>query len=60
MRADCGDSKFLEDAFSILRFRRRGVVSFRKFVILNAQPGGTANALHGSEAKTQPLRIAHR
>jgi hypothetical protein len=60
MRPESGESKYLEDAFSILRLRRRGVVSFRRFVILNARRGGDANALHAEKAATQPLRASHR
>ncbi|HEY0483662.1 MAG TPA: hypothetical protein VGD37_39355 [Kofleriaceae bacterium] len=56
----CGDGNCLEDVFSVLRFRRRGMVSFRKFIILNAQRGPDANALHLEEAATQPLRVLHR
>jgi hypothetical protein len=45
MRSVSGDGNHLEDVFSILRFRRRGVVSFRRFVILYAHAGLDANAL---------------
>jgi hypothetical protein len=55
-----GDANCLEDVFSVLRFRRRGMVSFRKFIILNAQHGPEANALHLEEAATQPLRVLYR
>jgi hypothetical protein len=56
MRAD-GDRKQLEEVFSVLRSRRRGPVSFRKFVILGARE---ANALRTPEGATQPLRVLHR
>ena len=53
-------SKHLEDAFSVLRFRRRGVVSFRKFVILNVRRRSNASGQHLEEAVTQPMRVVHR
>jgi hypothetical protein len=53
-------SNYLEDVFSILRFRRRGVVSFRKFVILNVRRWRDANVLHDAEGPTQPLRVPVR
>lgn len=52
-----GDNKFLEDAFSILQFRRRGVASFRRFVILRAGRTHSANRLHDDDDETQPLRV---
>jgi hypothetical protein len=52
-----GDNKLLEGAFSILQFRRRGVASFRRFVILHAARTQNANDLHGDDAETQPLRV---
>lgn len=58
MWTDSGERQFLEDAFSILQFRRRDLVSFRRFVILNARRGD-ANTLHPEEAATQPLRVLH-
>jgi hypothetical protein len=58
MRSDSGERQYLEDAFSILRFRRRNLVSFRQFVILNARHDD-ANALRTAEAATQPLRALH-
>jgi len=61
MRTACGDGTGLEDVFNILRFRRRrGVVSFRKFVVLNVRPSCDANGLHIDEGETQPLRVEHR
>jgi hypothetical protein len=57
MRRPRGESKHLEHAFRILRFRRRGVVSFRRFVILN---GRDADALRTLEAEVQPLRVTRR
>jgi hypothetical protein len=57
MWSESDESNYLEDMFSILRFRRRGVASFRKFVILHAR--GFAKVLHAPESATQPLR-AHR
>jgi hypothetical protein len=58
MRPDRGERQYLEDAFSILRFRRRNLVSFRQFVILHARYDD-ANALRTAEAVTQPLRVLH-
>jgi hypothetical protein len=46
----------LENAFSILRFRRRGVVSFRRFVVFHL-PDGIAKDLRFDEAGTQPVRV---
>ena len=60
MRTVRGEANQLEDVFSILRFRRfrrRGMVSFRKFIILSAQ---VANELQDTEGPTQPLRVMHR
>jgi hypothetical protein len=58
MQRDGGERSYLEDAFSILQFRRRTLVSFRRFVILHARRGD-ANALHAEEAGTQSLRVQH-
>jgi len=60
MQFASGESNYLEDVFSVLRFRRRGVVSFRKFVILNARRGRNARLLHDAEGPTQPLRVVVR
>jgi hypothetical protein len=60
MRSESDESKYLEDAFDVLRFRRRGVVSFRRFVVLYAGSAETANALRIGEDATQPLRVLHR
>jgi hypothetical protein len=46
----------LENAFRILRFRRQGVVSFRRFVVLHVQDWIANNARFG-EAGTQPMRV---
>lgn len=46
----------LENAFGILRFRSRGVVSFRRFVVLNIWSGQDANDLHDDLPPTQPMR----
>lgn len=48
----------LENAFSILRFRRSRVVSFRRFVVLRAGDRG-AHDLRFEEGATQPMRLAH-
>jgi hypothetical protein len=57
MWSDCSERRYLENAFSILRFRRRGVVSFRRFVVLSGRPGQTANDMHLGDAATQPMRV---
>ena len=57
MWSESDKSNYLEDVFSVLRFRRRGVVSFRKFVILNAWHGKTATVLRDAEGPTQPVRV---
>jgi hypothetical protein len=54
------ESNYLEDVFSILRFRRRGVVSFRKFVILSVRRRQNAKVLRDAEGPTQPLRVQYR
>jgi len=59
MRSERGDGNLLEGVFDILRFRRLGVVSFRKFIILCAGLETDAHALQLSELTTQPLRV-HR
>jgi len=58
MRLDSGVRNYLEEVFCILQFRRRGLVSFRRFVILRACR--TANRLREEEADTQPLRVAYQ
>jgi hypothetical protein len=58
MWTDSGERQFLEEAFNILRFRRRTLVSFRRFVILHARHD--ANAMHGDDSATQPLRVLHQ
>jgi hypothetical protein len=45
--------------FSILRFRKRSMVSFRKFVILNVRQRRNANVLRDAEGPTQPMRVFH-
>jgi hypothetical protein len=57
MRSGSYELSHLENAFSILRFRRRGVVSFRRFVVLTCSAGGTANELHTDRVATQPMRM---
>ena len=57
MGPDSDEANYLENAFSILRFRNRGVVSFRRFVILHVRPNARANELHGNQQATQPLRV---
>lgn len=54
------ESNYLEDVFSILRFRRRGVVSFRKFVILNVGRRQDPKVLRDDEGPTQPVRVLYR
>jgi hypothetical protein len=54
------ESNYLEDVFGILRFRRRGVVSFRKFVILNVWRRQDAKVLRDDEGPTQPVRVLYR
>jgi hypothetical protein len=46
----------LENAFSILRFRTRGVVSFRRFIVLSLWSGQNAIDLHQAVGDTQPMR----
>jgi hypothetical protein len=60
MRSDSIERRYLENAFSILRFRRRGVASFRRFVVLHAWPAGITNAVHGDALATQPVRVLVR
>jgi len=50
-----GEVSPLENVFCILRFRSRGVVSFRRFIVLHSDP---AHDLHADSAQTQPMRIA--
>ena len=52
-----GGSK-LENAFSILQFRRRGMVSFRRFVVFRWTPGLAAQDARNEESETQPMRVA--
>ena len=59
MRSARSDNSYLEDVFSILRFRKRSVVSFRQFVILNVRHRRNANLLHDAEGPTQPMRVLH-
>lgn len=47
----------LENVFSILRFRSRGLVSFRWFVVMRADPEQDARDLRADLAATQPMRI---
>ena len=58
MRLDSGVRSYLEEAFCILQFRRRGPVSFRRFVILTARE--TANLLREEADDTQPLRVVYQ
>jgi hypothetical protein len=51
---------FLENAFSILRFRRKGVVSFRRFVVMTLWSGRNAMDLREDVADTQPMRAFHK
>ena len=57
MRSERDEHKYLEEAFSILRCRPSGEVSFRRFVILNARAGRTAKILQAGEGPTLPLRV---
>ena len=50
------DNSYLEDMFSILRFRKRTLVSFRRFVILNAWQRREAHELQDPAGSTQPMR----
>jgi hypothetical protein len=59
MAQDRGERSFLEDALGILQFRRRPLVSFRRFVVLHARCPD-AKALHTEESSTQPLRVLHQ
>jgi hypothetical protein len=59
MWTESGERQYLEKAFSILRFRRQNLVSFRRFVILNARRGD-AKPVRPEEAAMQPLRVLHR
>jgi hypothetical protein len=45
----------LENAFSILRFRRSRVISFRRFVVLHASDR-SVHGLRFEEGGTQPMR----
>jgi hypothetical protein len=47
---------FLENAFSILRFRSAGLVSFRRFIIMTLWSGQGAHEVHDDVADTQPMR----
>ena len=49
--------EFLENVFSILRFRSRGVVSFRRFVVMYADDEIGAHDQRADAAVTQPMRI---
>jgi hypothetical protein len=55
MRRDRGSAN-LEYAFEILRFRCRGLVTFRRFVVLHSDP--IALPLRDDRAATQPLRVS--
>ena len=46
----------LENAFSILRFRTRGLVSFRKFLVMSLWSGQGAHEARDDVADTQPMR----
>jgi hypothetical protein len=50
---------FLENAFSILRFRSRGLVSFRRFIVMSLWPGQGAQEARDEVADTQPMRAFH-
>ena len=47
---------FLENAFSILRFRSRGLLSFRRFIIMSLWSGQGAHEARDDVADTQPMR----
>ena len=59
MRSACGENSYLEDVFSILRFRKPRLVSFRRFVILNVRQRCNANVMRDGEDVTQPMRVSH-
>jgi hypothetical protein len=54
------ENSYLEDVFSILRFRKRSMVSFRRFVIMNVWDRRNANALLDPTGTTQPMRVFQR
>ena len=51
---------FLENAFRILRFRRAGLVSFRRFIIMSLWSGQGAQEPREDVGDTQPLRAFHK
>jgi len=51
---------FLENAFSILRFRASGPVSFRRFIIMSLWSGQGAQEPREDVADTQPMRAFHK
>jgi hypothetical protein len=57
MWPDSEERTHLEDVFGILRFRRRDLCSFRRFVILSSMPD--TNEMRVEEVTTQPLRVLH-
>jgi hypothetical protein len=50
----------MENAFRILRFRRRDVVTFRRFVVLSGPPVETANDVDPEVVATQPVCVMMR
>ena len=60
MWTDRGNVGYLEKVFSILRFRRRGVESFRRFIVLNVWSGQNANELRDAYPTTQAMRVRFR
>jgi hypothetical protein len=53
------DPHLLQAIFRVLGYRRRGAVSFRRFVILHAQQSAAdEHELRASEIATQPLRVS--
>jgi hypothetical protein len=60
MWSDSRERRYLENAFRILRFRRRDVVTFRRFVVLSGDIAQTANDVHAEAARTQPLHVMMR
>ena len=57
MRSAHGENSYLEDMFSILRFRKRTMVSFRQFVILNVRQRRNTNPMRDPDGATQPMRV---
>lgn len=48
---------FLENVFSILRFRNLGLLSFRRFVVMNIWSGHGTHRVRDALGDTQPMRV---